>query len=182
MGRRTLNREDWISAAIDLLSEKGIDAVTIDALARRLGITRGSFYHHFKNRSDLRTAILEFWIKAWTVDVRETVKSLGLDPQTTLLALSNTIRNRGAARYDAVIRAWAMTDPLAADYARRADETRLAYIANLFRSAGFTGAEVENRARLLLYYEAFEPMMFARASPDKETELIKLRHELLAGK
>ena len=82
---------------IGLLAEHGIGALSVDALARRLEITRGSFYHHFKSRRELLDAILEDWLKTWTIDVRESVKTLGLDPKTTLLALANNVRGRGAA-------------------------------------------------------------------------------------
>jgi AcrR family transcriptional regulator len=177
--RRNLGREDWVREAFDLLAKQGIGAISIDALASRLKITRGSFYHHFENRRDLLIAILEYWFQAWTLEIREGVSSLGLDPRTTLMALINTIRSRGAADYDAAIRAWALNDELAADYVKRADEMRLGFITELFHEVGFRGADLENRARLFLYYEAFEPMMFAKSDPDADGNLVKLRHELL---
>ena len=62
---------------------------------------------------------------------------------------------------------------------KRADEVRLEFIKGQFQELGFKGADLENRARLFLYYEAFEPMMFAKSDPDTAKKLIKLRHELL---
>ena len=177
--KRRLNREDWLSAGLQLLSEKGIGSVTIDRLAARLGITRGSFYHHFENRKDLLTDMLEYWIKAWTLRIRDDMSALGLEPETTLLGLIKMIRHRGAANHDAAVRAWAMSDPLAADYVRRADSERLAYVKSLFEAAGFEGLELESRARMYLYYEAFEPMMFAEQEAELEQALIEFRHGLL---
>ena len=177
--RPRLSREDWVHEAIDLLGEEGIGAISVDALAGRLDITRGSFYHHFEDRRDLLVSVLEYWLETWTVKIRETVSTLGLDAEPTLLALINTIRARGAADFDAAIRAWALSDELAADYVKRADEVRLGFIKGQFKKLGFKGADLENRARLFLYYEAFEPMMFAKSDPDTAKKLIKLRHELL---
>lgn len=179
--KKRLRRDDWFLAALQLLANEGIGSVTVDGLAGRLGITRGSFYHHFENRQDLLTAMLDYWIQEWTLDIRENVSALGLDPKTTLLALIKMIRHRKAADYDAAVRAWALSDSLAAKYVRQADEARLAYIISLFKAAGFKGLDAENRTRLFLYYEAFEPMMFAPPDPKAEDKLIELRHAILTA-
>ena len=56
--RRRLNREDWLNAGLRILLENGIGALTVDRMADALEISRGSFYHHFKSRQDLLTAML----------------------------------------------------------------------------------------------------------------------------
>ena len=56
-----LSREDWIEAAWQMLGRGGLDRVNVDALAKELKVTRGSFYWHFKNRDDLIKAILDYW-------------------------------------------------------------------------------------------------------------------------
>jgi AcrR family transcriptional regulator len=179
--RKNLSRESWLLAALKALKEKGHQAIAVDSLAKQLGITRGSFYHHFENRDDLMKAMLSHWLTEWTLRVRDSVAILGLDPKSTLLALINTIRNREAAHYDAAVRAWALSDPLAAKYVRRADMIRLAYIKSVFEALGFEGLEAESRARMFLYYEAFEPMMFDPPNPADEDALIAHRHALLTA-
>lgn len=77
--RPRLSRNSWLEVALELLHDKGINAVTVDALAKQLGITRGSFYHHFKDRNDLSKEMLEYWKKKWTVEIRDDIASLGLD-------------------------------------------------------------------------------------------------------
>ena len=56
-----LSRNSWLEVALELLQNDGINAVTVDALAIQLGITRGSFYHHFKDRNDLSKEMLDYW-------------------------------------------------------------------------------------------------------------------------
>ena len=107
--------------------------------------------------------------------------ALGLDPKSTLLALINTIRRREAAHYDAAFRAWAFNDPLAAEHVRKADAIRLAYIKSVFELLGFEGLELESRARMFLYYEAFEPMMFDPPNRADEKALIAHRLALLTA-
>jgi AcrR family transcriptional regulator len=57
----SLTAQDWIEAAYSAMAEEGIGSVAVEPLARRLGITRGSFYWHFENRRALLEAILERW-------------------------------------------------------------------------------------------------------------------------
>ena len=56
-----LSAEDWAQAALDLIAEQGVAAVAVEPLARRLGVTKGSFYWHFPSRDALLRAALERW-------------------------------------------------------------------------------------------------------------------------
>ncbi|MEA3275117.1 MAG: helix-turn-helix domain-containing protein [Pseudomonadota bacterium] len=174
-----LDRADWLEAAIQSLAEGGISEVSIEKLAAGLGVTRGSFYHHFRDRADLLREMLGYWTQKWTLDIREDIRALGLDPRNTLLALIRAVRHRRGAQYDVVFRAWALHDPTARDVVEQVDETRLAYIRTLFEDMGFGPLDVENRARLCLYYEMAEPTMFAAQATELEDRLIVERHRLL---
>lgn len=177
--RPRLKREDWIDAAIEMLAEEGIGSVSVDRLAAKLDITRGSFYHHFDDRSDLLAAVLDYWAQHWTYEVRDQIASLGLDPSNTLLALMRIIRNNRAADYDAPIRAWALHDPLAHAAVKQVDEVRLSVIRSLFDALGFEGLDAENRARLFLYYEMAAPAMFVEPSRESDEQLLIERHRFL---
>jgi len=177
--RPRLTRQDWIDAAIEQLSLAGIGAVSIEQLATRLEVTRGSFYHHFSGREDLLKGMLDYWAQRWTYEVRDQVLGLGLDPATTLLALMRAIRNNRAADYDAPFRAWALHDPLAREVVQQVDETRLQFIQSQFKALGFTGLDAENRARLFLYYQVAAPAMFTELSPKRDEQLLLERHRFL---
>ena len=56
-----LSADDWAQAALDLVAEDGVHAVAVEPLARRLGVTKGSFYWHFPSRDALLRAALERW-------------------------------------------------------------------------------------------------------------------------
>lgn len=152
-----LDREDWVKAAWDAFVSGGISAVTIKSVAETLGVTRGSFYHHFLDRSDLLRELLRYWERECTIRIRDDVRALRLDPASTLLALARTIRERRAAAYDVRVRAWALSDPDVRDLLRQVDEFRLGYIRSQFVELGFDDREAEARARLFLYYVVAEP-------------------------
>ena len=50
----------WVREGLTVLAEMGPDGLTIDELCRRLNLTKGSFYHHYANRSMYIKALLEF--------------------------------------------------------------------------------------------------------------------------
>ena len=68
-GKRLLTQEDWITAGYDALAAGGVAAVSVDALARSLGVTRGSFYWHFAGRRELLDAVFARWQRENTTEM-----------------------------------------------------------------------------------------------------------------
>ena len=58
---RQLGREDWVEAGLRLLARGGVTALRVEAAARELSVTKGSFYWHFQDRDDWCAAILGYW-------------------------------------------------------------------------------------------------------------------------
>jgi AcrR family transcriptional regulator len=174
-----LDRRDWLEAAWEEFAAGGIAAVSVQSISEKLGITRGSFYHHFADRSDLLQGLLVHWQHEWTTDVRDTIQALQLEPRQTLLALARLIRAKRASHYDVRVRAWALSDTAVREIVREADEVRLGFVRSQFTALGFDPIEAESRARLFLYYEMAEPAVLAEQSPEMEEELIAARIDLL---
>lgn len=65
-----LTREEWLAKALEVLARKGVAGMRIDALSKALGVTKGSFYWHFKNRDDFTKNLLDYWMSAFTTNVR----------------------------------------------------------------------------------------------------------------
>ena len=61
-----LTKEIWLEQGLLVLVESGIDAVTIDGMCRLFAVTKGSFYHQFKNREAYLEAMLQFWEETYT--------------------------------------------------------------------------------------------------------------------
>jgi AcrR family transcriptional regulator len=175
--RRT--RACWQKAALELLHNDGINAVTVDALATQLEITRGSFYHHFKDRNDLSKEMLDYWKQKWTVEIRDDVDALGLDGLQSLTALANLITHRKGAGYDIAVRAWAIHDDKAREIVKETDKIRLDFIRKQFEKIGFKGLDLENRSRLFLYYSMTEPAFFNPPDKTINQELDKIRLSFL---
>ena len=152
----SLDAAAWVEAAFDVLAEGGIDAVRVDPLAKRLGVTRGSFYWHFKDREALHQAMLKAWRERASYQVFNRVERTA-DPAEArlerLLALPySSPRSARAAAIELAIRLWARRDRSAAKAVRHIDRTRLDYFTKLFQERGQTREEARKRA--FLFYAA----------------------------
>ena len=72
--RNTLSAADWERAALELIAEQGVQALAVEPLARRMGVTKGSFYWHFSGRESLLEKALARWEEH---DSRNLNRSLG---------------------------------------------------------------------------------------------------------
>src|SRR5258708_40105711 len=84
---RRRDREDWVEAARLALIEGGVGKVKVEPLAGVLGVTTGSFYHHFGKRQDLLEAVLTHWETENTAPLFRAVQEAGDDPYGHLDAL-----------------------------------------------------------------------------------------------
>jgi AcrR family transcriptional regulator len=72
--KNTLTTDDWEKGALELIAEKGVNALAVEPLARRMGVTKGSFYWHFAGREVLLENALARWEEH---DARNLNSSLG---------------------------------------------------------------------------------------------------------
>ncbi|MCW5633960.1 MAG: TetR/AcrR family transcriptional regulator [Rubrivivax sp.] len=166
--RSPLTPEAWIDAATEVLVDQGIDHVRVDVLATQLGVTRGSFYWHFRDREDLLRRVLQAWRDRATVALTRRLESAKLDPREQLHdAASLPFRGRAAAkaaRIELAIRAWARRDEMAREAVDEADGARLAHHERIFTALGFTPEEASGRAFLMYGYEVAESLLHRQGS------------------
>ena len=63
------SKKSWLDAALKALASGGIDRVRVESLAKNLGVTKGSFYWHFKDREQFLDELLNFWAEQSTQTV-----------------------------------------------------------------------------------------------------------------
>lgn len=98
-----LTRADWIEAALEALATQGLPAVAVEPLARRLGTTKGSFYWHFSDRSDLIGATLQHWEQRDTDDLISRIEEIE-DPRARLASLLRSATGASASGQDAGVK------------------------------------------------------------------------------
>ena len=145
-GRRLLTREDWIRAARAVVAEHGVAGVSVDRLARTLGVTRGSFYWHFRNRRQLIDAVLEVWEQEYTTDLLPEAEAVD-DPLERLRLVFHDVYELPADQIEVTLHS-AADDPLVAPTLARVIRTRLALLRRIFTELGLSDEEAADRAWL----------------------------------
>lgn len=141
-----LGANDWCRAALAVIGERGVDQVTVEGLARDLGVTKGSFYWHFADRAALLVAALDRWEQTATVSIIDRLASIA-DPAERLLALFTvSFADTENGPLDAALVARA-DDPVVGPVVRRVTDQRLAFLVHLLRDAGLSPVAARRRAR-----------------------------------
>jgi AcrR family transcriptional regulator len=183
IGRSALTPEVWIDSALQMLVDGGIDLVRVDVVAKKLDVTRGSFYWHFRDRDDLLARMLESWRNAATEQIIERFdRKRGEHRELIKELLSLPFRGRAAhraARVELAIRDWARRDPMARHAVDDVDSRRVSYIAQCFSALGFDIAEARSRAFLLYAYEVAESLLSSQGTAAQKTERSALVERLL---
>jgi len=145
LSRKT--KQDWYDIAYQGLIESGIEALSAEKLASKLGVSRGSFYHHFGSCEGFHKELLENWLQRNTLQIdqlnqgkSDSEKIQGL--KEFAWALPHKI--------EVAIRSWALYDDLAKEYQIRVDKKRLDYITSLFE-AKYERARAKKAAEVLFY-------------------------------
>lgn len=131
-------KPDWVTAALKLLGEKGIDAVTIDALCSRLDLTKGSFYWHFKGRQDLLSAMADSWATTSTVEIHEQLRNSGLNDWEQLREINRMSTQLGYGNIDRAMRIWAERCKETAAAVHQADKDIVAFIEEKLVNTGLS--------------------------------------------
>ena len=149
---KPLTELDWIYAARRMLTEHGISGVRIEPLARHLGVSKGSFYWHFRDRRALLDAMLADWRQRAAVAIVEGLEHSGRSPREQLHAWFRLPFERSPIGIDQdfAMRLWGRVDPKAKAALAEMDEFRLRYSARLIEGLGVSPKEA--RARAILAY------------------------------
>ena len=183
--KKTRNRAthaDWLTAALDALYEEGPNGLNIQALSRRLNISKTSFYWHFKNKADLVDALIDLWRHEFTEIVTRNVELANTPPRQRLSMAMEIVDKFDLGNYDSSFRIWARTEPRVAIAVREANRLRLEFARKAFAELGFSGEALACRSALWVGYQSTERYVFPEFSAAKRKALRKERLELLLSK
>lgn len=129
-------RDDWLTQGLAALAAEGEPGLRVDRLARNLGLTKGSFHHHFRGMADYRRALLERYEDDQITALGQLTDTLaGMSAEEALRALpsrTGALLNTDAERS---VRAWAIADPQAGAAQERIDAARLRFLRGLWSDA-----------------------------------------------
>ena len=139
---------DWERGALEMIAQEGVGALAVEALARRLGVTKGSFYWHFKNRETLLQAALNRWEADDDAELQHHIGTAGDAPRRRLGALFRWVSGEAQAHriYAALLQA--LDHPLVRPTMMRVSQRRMDFLETAFREAGLDPGAARHRARL----------------------------------
>ena len=142
-------REAWVAAALGALAGGGPEAIRVESLAARLGVSKGGFYWHFKDRSALLEEMLDSWEQTVVGDVIAQIESEPEAPRDKLRHLFELAASApDLLPVELALRDWSRRDEEVAARLRRVDDQRMEYMRSLFRSICADEDEVEARSFL----------------------------------
>jgi AcrR family transcriptional regulator len=141
---------DWIHAAYARLSAEGIDAVRVEVLARELGVSKGSFYWHFRDREDLLDKMLGHWEmeeNGWF----EGIASFNRSAAARWAQFVERVSQPDRARLLIGFHSWARRDPGVAGRIAALEAKRSRLIADVLQDIGLSRAAAETWSQVVHY-------------------------------
>jgi len=179
-----LSPQDWLAAAEKRLISGGIDSVKIGLLAKDLGVTRGSFYWHFKDRDHLLDVMLASW-HSFSLGIFDDLLlkegSCGMDEFLRLVHLWID-EEQFDAGLEAAIRDWARVSEDVAEVVKDVDEGRIKAIKRIFLDFGYEDDEAFIRARITYFHQVGYYTIGYNETLDERMALLPLYVSVLTGK
>ncbi|MHA0284899.1 TetR/AcrR family transcriptional regulator [Mycobacterium sp. C3-094] len=115
------SRELFFQAGFDVLAEAGYGGLKLASVCGRLGVTSGSFYHHFASWSEYTRQL----VTHWQVQMTARVEEVGEEPDPRR-RLDQIIKGGLALPHgaEAAIRVWGSIDPHVRDAQAAVDRHR----------------------------------------------------------
>lgn len=146
------DQERWLQAALDILAQKGGAKLRIESITSSLNVTKGSFYHHFRDRQDFVARLSAYWSAKYTDVVIQEAGAFSGSGYQKLAEVMRLVTQFELDKYDSAFRSWAAQDPLVAKVVHDVDLARYRFIHGLFEEMGFSGNDLEMRVRVWLVY------------------------------
>ncbi|MBS7689805.1 TetR/AcrR family transcriptional regulator [Pseudomonas lalucatii] len=141
--------EGWLQAAYDSLVESGVEAVRIQPLAKKLNLSRTSFYWFFKDREELLAALLERWRAKNTGNLVSQADAYAESIAEATLNVFDCWLNPALfdSQFEFAVRSWALQEARVADAVEVADRARLKALSGMFERFGYEPISADVRAR-----------------------------------
>lgn len=180
--RDTIGRERWIEAGLKELGRGGVDAVRVEVVAQRLGVTKGGFYRRFKDRRALLDAILDAWQRGRIAAIEQQVELGGpsaRDRLKSLITLYSERLNPEGMMIELAVRQWARSDATAAAAVASVDATRLRIVGDLYRMLGRSAEDAQAQALLFYSFIFGQSLIFLEGAARRRAALTAVCADLL---
>jgi AcrR family transcriptional regulator len=143
--------EVWFEAAIEILLESGVEAVKISTLAKRLNISRTSFYWFFTDREALLNELVAYWKRKNTGSLIKQVEAYAETLPEAALNVFDCWYDQTLfdSKLEFAIRSWSLQSSDIRQAVQEADDERLQALIKMYQAFGKSQIEAEVNARTL---------------------------------
>lgn len=143
------SQEGWLEAAYESLLEGGVDSVKILPLAKRLNLSRTSFYWFFKDREELLAALIGRWRDKNTGNIVKQSEAYAESLAEAMLNVFDCWLNKDLfdSKFEFAVRSWALQSEDILAEVHHADQVRLEALKRMFIRFGHSEITADVRAR-----------------------------------
>ncbi|MEI6620739.1 MAG: TetR/AcrR family transcriptional regulator [Actinomycetes bacterium] len=125
--------DDYVSTAFDILEQRGHQGVTLGELCGRLGVSTGSFYHHFDGMDGFVDVVMTRWESDQEAAMRAAANE---HSEMRRIQVAKELAAMFRHKAEAAIRAWSQSNARVLAAQQRVDRMRRDNLAGLARRAG----------------------------------------------
>lgn len=154
-GSSRTTKQDWLDLAIQTLVEDGIDQVKIQAMAKKLDVSRSSFYWFFESLQDLHDQLLQAWLRRNTDPVVDHAQRAAPNINRAILNVFQCWIDDSIfyPQLDTAVRIWARRDTSIRTVIDEADRRRIEAITAMYQRYGYDPENAFIRARVLYFMQ-----------------------------
>ena len=178
MSKKIFDAETWIDIGLRTLKNEGLGKFSVEAIARKVGVTKGSFYWHFKDRDEFFKAIVDYWLEKQHKLIEDYAQHGAANPQQQLWDIMQDLL-RSDAEHDVAMRSWVQHYEYAHKAVKQVDKLRLDYLESLFKKMGLNKDGAKLRAQMLYFYQVGEQAVLIRSAQSTRNKLNNLHFRLL---
>jgi AcrR family transcriptional regulator len=173
------SREKWLEMALHAMADKCISKFSLDSLLKAMPVTKGSFYSHFRNRTDFLVALVDYWRRHDTKSVVDELNALpeNLSAQDRLWEMMCVIYDMNLNQYELLIRSMMLEFPEIREAVKAVDRMRLDTVGKIFAEMGFEGDELEMRTLTFVTTMSQDGNVLSELSAESYERQLKLRYE-----
>lgn len=154
--RERVSKQQWLATALATFAAEGEGAVSVERLARDLGVAKSGFYWHFRDRAELLADVLAYWEEAYTETVIDFVEGAAHeDPWDKLRQVGRLVIDGDLARYDDSMLTWGRRDPRVRCRVTSHLRRRFEYARRVLSECGLVDERLDLHASVFVTYLAW---------------------------
>lgn len=162
--------ENWIDTGLKELGRKGPGSLRLDALCKKLGVTKGSFYWYFAGRDEFMHRLLQTWEERETLALIQHVEKQGGTPAEKLCNLFLEANSgRVDFRTEQAIRHWGHSEAAIREMLHKVDHERTDYLRRQFGELSNDADTIEAQSALLYSLIFGEALIYRREGREQRS-------------